>query len=194
MNNSTSQIMHGALLVDRLSINKKLIAAAIGIVLLTASSYAEIPMYPVPMTMQTAAVLLIGALYGRTLGSITVASWLGLAALGAPLLSGGSGGITKFSGPTAGYLLGFLVAAYFVGWLSDRGWNGMKPFFSLVSMWLGSKIILGLGWAWLTVLFGSQKAWEVGVAPFIVGDIVKTFIAVAVLVCVHKVFTEKLLK
>lgn len=185
--------MNGALLVDRFSIEKKIIAMVLGVIALTGSAYLEIPMYPVPMTMQTAVVLLIGALYGRVLGASTVGTWLGLAALGAPVLAGGNGGILYMTGPTGGYLIGFFAAAYLVGYLSDRGWNGMKPHLAFAAMIMGGVIILGLGFAWLSTLFGIEKAWILGVAPFIYGDIIKSILAVLVLVGVHKTFTEKFL-
>lgn len=184
--------LRGALFVNRFSTGTKVFAVAIGISLLTASSYIEVPMYPVPMTMQTSAVLLIAALYGLHLGVATIFSWLFLACLGAPLLAGGSGGPAAFVGPTAGYLAGFLVATCVVGWLSDRGWNGMKPHLALTAMVLGGVIIFSLGWSWLASIIGAQTAWTVGVLPFILGDLVKSVFSVAVLVGVHKKFTENL--
>src|SRR5689334_12607461 len=79
----------------------------LGTIFLALSSWITVPMIPVPMTMQTLAVPLVGALCGWRLGTITVLAWLGEAMLGAPVLAGGSGGIALFVGPTAGYLVSF---------------------------------------------------------------------------------------
>src|SRR5687768_8786323 len=91
----------------------------VGSWLLAASSWIEAPMYPVPMTMQTFAVLLIAGLAGaRLAGEITFA-WLAQAAIGMPVLAGGAGGLAYFAGPTGGYLAGFLAAAVLVGWIAE---------------------------------------------------------------------------
>ncbi|MBN9262586.1 MAG: biotin transporter BioY, partial [Hyphomicrobium sp.] len=99
-------------------------AVLFGTALMTASSYVSVPMFPVPMTMQTLAVTLIGALYGWRLGAITIAVWLMQGALGLPVFSNGTGGIARLAGPTAGYLFAFPVAAMLTGWLAERGWTG----------------------------------------------------------------------
>lgn len=189
-----TKTMNGSLLVDRFSAPQQLIAVMVGVVLLTASSHAEVPMYPIPVTMQTGVVLLIGALYGFSLGLATVMAWLGLAMMGLPLLVGGAGGLLHFTGPTAGYLLGFLFSVGIVGWLSDRGWNGKSPLLALVAMFVGGTIILATGWVWLASIIGAEKAWLAGVQPFLLGDLLKVLLSVMVLVGVHKLYTEKFLR
>ena len=153
-------------------------AVAAGILLLTLGSWIEVPMVPVPMTMQTFAVLLVGALYGWRLGMLTVAAWLACAALGMPLLAGGASGIARFAGPTAGYRFAFPVAAALVGWLAARGWA--SGFLRMTAaMLIGHAVCLGLGAAWLAWLIGPERAMAAGVTPFLAGAVLKSALAAA---------------
>jgi biotin transport system substrate-specific component len=166
-----------ALLADR-PLAWRVGVVLVGSWLLAASSWIEAPMYPVPMTMQTYAVLLVAGLAGaRLAGEITFA-WLAQAAMGLPFLSGGDGGLAHFAGPTGGYLAGFLVAAVLVGWLAERrggrSWLGLGAGFLL-----GHAVILAAGFAWLSTLVGPQAAWTGGVAPFLIGSVLKTVLAAA---------------
>lgn len=156
-------------------------AVVLGTLFLALSSYVEVPMVPVPVTMQTFAVMLVGALYGWRLGAITIVAWLAEAAVGLPVLSGGAAGAHHFVGPTAGYLFAFPVAGALVGWLAERGWNGKRPVLAFVSMLLGNALCLALGGAWLATLFGADVAWSSGVAPFIVGGVLKSVLGAALL-------------
>jgi len=156
-------------------------AVVLGTLFLALSSYVEVPMVPVPVNMQTFAVMLVGALYGWRLGAITIIAWLAEAALGLPVLSGGAAGAHHFVGPTAGYLFAFPVAGAMVGWLAKRGWNGRRPLLAFASMLLGNALCLGLGAAWLAVLFGTEVAWSSGVAPFIIGGVLKSALGAALL-------------
>ena len=156
-------------------------AVVLGTLFLTLSSYVEVPMVPVPVTMQTFAVMLVGALYGWRLGAITIVAWLAEAAVGLPVLSGGAAGAHHFVGPTAGYLFAFPVAGAVVGWIAERGWNGRRPLLAFVSMLLGNALCLAIGGAWLAVLFGADVAWTSGVAPFIVGGVLKSALGAALL-------------
>lgn len=156
-------------------------AVVLGTLFLTLSSYVEVPMVPVPVTMQTFAVTLVGALYGWRLGAITIIAWLAEAVAGLPVLSGGAAGAQHFVGPTAGYLFAFPVVGALVGFLAERGWNGRSPLLAFVSMLLGNALCLVLGAAWLTVLFGAEVAWTSGVTPFIVGGVLKSALGAALL-------------
>jgi biotin transport system substrate-specific component len=156
-------------------------AVVLGTALLALSSYIEVPMVPVPVTMQTFAVTLIGALYGWRLGAATVAAWLVEGAVGLPVLAGGASGIAHFFGPTAGYLFAFPVVAALTGWLAERGWNGARPMLAFMSMGLGNALCLVLGAAWLAAGIGLEKAIEFGVAPFLLGGFLKSALAAAVL-------------
>ncbi|TJV18529.1 MAG: biotin transporter BioY, partial [Mesorhizobium sp.] len=111
-------------------------AVVLGTVFLALASYIEVPMVPVPVTMQTFAVTLIGAVYGWRLGAATIVAWLVEGAIGLPVLSGGAAGAHHFVGPTAGYLFAFPVVGALTGWLAERGWNGNRPWLAFVSMLL----------------------------------------------------------
>ena len=161
----------------------KIAAVFLGTLVLAASSQVSVPLWPVPVTMQTFAVGLIGALYGWRLGAVTVLAWLAEAAVGLPVLSGGSGGLAPFVGPTAGYLYAFPLLATITGFLAERGWNGKDPLRAFGAMILGQAIHLSLGAAWLTYLMGGdvEKAVLGGVIPFLLGAVLKAALAAAVL-------------
>ena len=157
--------------------------AVVGSLLLYASAKVQVPFYPVPITMQTFAVLVIGMAYGPRLGGATVAFYLLQGALGLPIFAGTPEkglGLAYLMGPTGGYLLGFLVAAVAVGWLAERGWDrGVVK--TLAAMTLGTGIILGLGVLYLTALIGAEKAIQFGLVPFLWGAVFKIGLAAAVL-------------
>lgn len=151
-------------------------AMVLGVAFLTLASWVQVPMFPVPMTLQTFAVLSVGALYGWRMGAATIALWLGMSFMGAPLLSEFKAGPAVFMGTTAGYLAGFVLAGALVGWLAERGWTrNIVP--SLAAMLAGEALIMGLGVAWLATLIGFDKAVEFGFVPFILGDVLKLGIA-----------------
>lgn len=154
------------------------LAVLAGTGLLTLSSYIQVPMLPVPMTLQTLAVTLIGALYGWRLGTAAIVAWLMEAALGLPVLAGGAAGLPYFLGPTGGYLLAFPLAGALTGWLVERGWNRLLPVF--VAMLLANVLCLAVGGAWLSVLIGPEKAFLAGVAPFALGAVVKSGLGAAI--------------
>lgn len=156
----------------------KIVAVSFGALFLAAASWIEVPMFPVPMTMQTFAVTLIGALYGWRLGTITVLTWLCQAALGFPVLAGGASGVAYFSGPTGGYLVAFPIAAAIVGWLAEQGWTakGSLPR-NLAAMLIGYAFILAFGGMWLAALIGVPGAIKYGVVPFMLGGTLKAVLA-----------------
>ena len=156
------------------SVAWQLAAVALGTVVLAVSSYIEVPLVPVPVTMQTLAITLIGALYGSRLGTLTVVAWLVEGAVGLPVLSGGAAGAHHFVGPTAGYLFAFPLAAALTGWLAEAGWNGRRPLLAFVSMLLGNALCLALGAAWLAVAIGFEQAFLAGVLPFLLGGLLKS--------------------
>ncbi|ADV14175.1 biotin transporter BioY [Mesorhizobium sp. WSM1497] len=156
-------------------------AVVLGTLFLTLSSYVEVPMVPVPVTMQTFAVTLIGALYGWRLGALTIAAWLVEGAVGFPVLSGGAAGAAHFVGPTAGYLFAFPLVGALVGWLAERGWNGKRVMLAFVAMLLGNLACLVLGTAWLAVMIGAEQAVTFGFLPFIVGGLLKSALGAATL-------------
>jgi biotin transport system substrate-specific component len=157
----------------------RIAAVLAGSWLIAASSWVSAPMYPVPMTLQTFAVLMIAGLAGARLTLAIVITWLAQAALGLPLLADGAGGLAPFEGPTAGYIAGFIVAAFVCGWLTEkpalRGWVTMALVFLA-----GHVLILTAGWMRLAALIGPREAWEGGVAPFLPGSVLKSVLATIV--------------
>ncbi|MEM1087719.1 MAG: biotin transporter BioY [Pseudomonadota bacterium] len=159
----------------------------IGSCLLTISSYLSVPMVPVPITMQTLAVTLIGALYGWRLGFATVVFWLAQGAMGLPVFAGGASGLVAFGGPTAGYLIAFPFAAAATGLLTQIGWGRGRPVLAFLAMLIGNAICLIVGTAWLSVLIGFEPAFLVGFAPFIPGAVIKSAMGVASLYLWHQI-------
>ncbi|MDO5654416.1 MAG: biotin transporter BioY [Brachymonas sp.] len=162
-----------------------LLAIALGSLFLTASSYISIPMWPVPITMQTLAVVLVGAVFGWKLGGATILAWLAEGALGLPVFAGGAGGLAVFMGPTAGYIFSFPLIGMLAGWLVARGWDGSRPLLAFVGMAVAQTLCLIIGALWLAAMIGPQKAWAVGFVPFLIGDVVKSAMAAATLVLWH---------
>ncbi|NTF41210.1 biotin transporter BioY [Rhizobium rhizogenes] len=152
-----------------------------GTLVLTLASQISVPMVPVPITMQTFAITMIGALYGWRLGAITILAWLGEAMVGFPVLAGGAGGIAPFMGPTAGYLVSFPIIGALVGWLAERGWGGERVVRSFLAHLSANILCLVIGGAWLAALIGAEKGWLLGVAPFILGAVLKSALAAGVL-------------
>ncbi len=126
------------LLGRRRTLARRAAAVAAGTLVLTASSYLAVPLLPVPVTIQTLAVTVVGALYGWRLGVLTVMAWLGEAAIGLPVLSNGASGLHHFTGPTAGYLFAFPLVTALVGVLAERGWWGHRVGLSFMAMLLGN--------------------------------------------------------
>ena len=157
---------------------RPLTIAVCGIAALTASSWLAVPMFPVPVTMQTAVVLLLGALCGAGLGSGIVLGWLGLAFVGAPVLADGMGGPGSFVGPTAGYLAAFPVAAFLAGFVTrKKSWTGTGVRFgAFIAL---HAVILGGGFLWLSTLIGAEAAFAGGVLPFVIGVFLKSGLAAA---------------
>jgi biotin transport system substrate-specific component len=156
-------------------------AVVLGSLFLALSSYIQVPMIPVPVTMQTFAVALVGALYGWRLGGITIIAWLVEGAAGIPVLAGGASGVQHFVGPTGGYLFAFPVAGALMGWLVERGWDGNRVTLAFLGMLLSNTVCLLLGATWLAVLIGPERAIVLGVMPFLVGALLKSALGAAML-------------
>lgn len=155
------------------------VLAVAGTALLAISAQISVPMWPVPMTMQTFAVVLIGAAYGWRLGGATVALYLAEGAMGLPVFANG-GSLASLAGPTAGYLFAFVAAAALVGALIEQGW-GRSLLKTTLAMTLGTAVIFAGGIAWLSTFTGVEKALVVGMYPFLPGAVFKIALAVAVL-------------
>lgn len=154
-----------------------------GSLLLTLSAKVLVPFFPVHMTMQTFTVLVIGMAFGPRLGAATVALYLMQGALGLPVFTGTPEkglGLAYMMGPTGGFLIGFLVAAWVVGALAERGWD--RSFAGTAgAVALANGCTFALGVAYLTVLFDFERAIAFGVAPFVYSEALKMALAVAVM-------------
>jgi biotin transport system substrate-specific component len=153
---------------------------------LAARVTATVPGSPVPQSAQTLAVLVVGGVLGVRLATATLLAYLLVGALGAPVFADGGSGWFHLTGPTAGYLLGFVLAAAGLGWLADRGRLGGVPS-CIGAMLAGHALILGLGWAWLAGSLGAARAFTEGVGPFLVGSAVKSVLAALVVLAVIRV-------
>ena len=157
-----------------------LVLALAGSLVLAVSAKAKVPFYPVPMTLQTLAVMAIVAAYGLRLGTATIALYLVEGALGLPVFTGTPEkgiGLVYMMGPTGGYLAGYIVAALIVGLAVERGWS-RKPFRLFGAMFLADAAVFALGIAWLGALMGWDKPiLDWGLYPFVLGDLVKVALA-----------------
>jgi biotin transport system substrate-specific component len=155
---------------------------ALGTALLAISAKIQVPFYPVPMTMQTLVVLVVGAAYGWRLGGATVALYLAEGVMGLPVFAGPSAGPAYMAGPSGGFLMGFLVAAVVTGYMAERGWDRSVP--RVVAMMAaGHAVIFVCGVTWLAtgLNFGFEKAWTAGVTPFYAATVLKTLLAAALI-------------
>ena len=156
---------------------KNLFIALIGSILLAISSKIKIPFYPVPMTMQTLVVLIIGIGFGWKLGVATIMLYLFEGIIGLPVFSGTPEkgiGLVYFTGPTMGYLIGFIVAAFFAGKFNFDN-NLIKNFFKLI---FATSFIYILGMLWLGGLIGWDKPiFKLGAQPFLLAELFKILLA-----------------
>ena len=156
---------------------KKLFIALIGTILLAISSKIKIPFYPVPMTMQTLVVLMIGIGFGWKLGVATIMLYLFEGIIGLPVFSGSPEkgvGLVYFTGPTMGYLIGFVVAAFFAGKFNYNN-NLFKNFLKLT---FATSFIYILGMLWLGGLIGWDKPiFKLGAQPFLLAELFKILLA-----------------
>lgn len=164
----------------------KALFVLIGTGFLALSSQISVPMIPVPVTMQTFAVTMIGVVYGWRLGVATILAWLAEGMMGLPVLANSAGGLAHFAGPTAGYLAAFPLVAGLAGWLAQRGWTGDRLVLSFCAHFAANMLCLALGAAWLATLIGFEQAIALGAAPFVLGAALKSALAAAVLKAVQR--------
>ena len=176
-------------LIDRSRVRD--VVAIVGFALFTAlAAQVTIPLgfTPVPITGQTFAVLLAGGVLGANRGALSMGLYVALGAIGLPFYAEGAGGWTAATGATAGYLVGFVVAAFVVGKMAEHG-QDRKLSTSIPAFIAGTLIIYGIGAGWLaydlglplTGAAGEASAISLGVAPFLVGDVLKALLAGAML-------------
>lgn len=156
--------------------NLLLIVTASLVTAAAAQLEVRLPWTPVPVTGQTFAVLLTGAVLGARRAFLAQMLYLAEGAAGLPVFAGGAAGVLAFAGPSGGYLASFPLAAAFTGFLAQRGWD--RGFVSmLVAMLLGSCVIFAVGLAWLSRFLPAEGLLAAGLLPFLPGDLVKSSLA-----------------
>src|SRR5215207_6232521 len=137
------------------------------------TAQVEIPLRPVPITLQTLGVLFTGAVLGSRRGAVALLLYLAEGAVGLPVFAGGASGVAYMLGPTGGYLVGFVPAAAVVGWLAEHGWD-RRPAWTVLAMVAGNLAIYVFGVVWLAVLLGDVRTALVqGALVFVIGDLIK---------------------
>jgi biotin transport system substrate-specific component len=152
-----------------------LVIGASLVVALSAQLAIRLPFSPVPITGQTLAVLLVGALLGSRRGAMSMLAYLAQGIAGLPVFAQGASGIAYLAGPTGGYLIGFVAAAYITGWLAERGWDRHVGTTAL-AMLAGNLAIYAVGLSWLSLYIGRQ-AIALGLLPYAAGDVLKLALA-----------------
>lgn len=159
----------------------------VGTLVLYISAKISVPFYPVPMTLQTLAVMAIAAAYGMRLGTMTVVAYLAEGFAGLPVFTATpplAAGPLYFLGATGGFLAGFVLLALIVGYAADRGWD-RSPFRLFGAMIAADVVVFALGFVWLAAFahlgsktgLGLAGAWANGVVPFVLGDLLKIALA-----------------
>ena len=165
----------------------------VGSLLLTASAKTQVPMWPVPMTMQSFVVLVIGMTYGARLSAAAVGLYLIEGMIGLPVFAGTPEkgiGIAYMAGPTGGYLIGFLIVAVAMGWLAERGWD-RTWLRAVAAMTIGTVLLFVPGVAWLAVLVGWETAIAAGLMPFILGAALKLALAATIMPVCWKALEQR---
>jgi biotin transport system substrate-specific component len=160
-------------------VTRAVVLAVLGSLLLTLSAKIQVPFYPVPMTMQTLVALLIGIAFGFRVGAATVLLYLAEGAAGLPVFAGTPEkgiGIAYMIGPTGGYLLGFALGAAVAGWITERRRDTEALVLAVIA---GSVAIYAPGVVWLASFVGVEQALDLGLVPFLWGDILKGALAIA---------------
>lgn len=181
------------------------VLALAGSLFVAACAQVQIPLWPVPITGQTFAVLLVGLVFGTRLGAATVALYLLEGVLGLPVFADFSAGPGVIAGPTGGYIVGFVFAAGVVGWLAEKGWD-RRPLSTVLAMILGNLVIYLFGLPWLTAFYAGPgaayiastgaegplgAAFAAGLVPFLVGDALKIALAAGLLPLVWRTIERR---
>jgi biotin transport system substrate-specific component len=160
-----------------------LVLVAAGAALTAIAAQIAIPLWPVPVTMQTLAVLLVGVSLGAVRGALSMVFYAVLGIVGLPVFSDASSGFAVIAGPTGGYIIGFIFAAAFTGWLAQRQWD-RKVLRSILAFLGGSVVVFAFGLPWLAYALGTfglpndlNSVLQAGLYPFIIGGVVKALLA-----------------
>lgn len=191
-----STLSNHPVLADHLGLNsgiqlriKQAVLVVLGVVVLAIAAKIKVPMWPVPITMGTFAVLTIGAAYGPRLGLGTIIAYLAVGAIGLDVFAGSSAeknGLAYMVGGTGGYLVGYALAGLALGWFARQGWDRSMGWMALALL-IGNAIIYVPGLLWLGYLFGWDKPiLEWGLTPFLIGDALKLVLAALLVPAVWK--------
>ena len=158
-----------------------------GVAVTAVLAQVEVPLWPVPITGQTLAVVLVGATLGLRRGALSMVLYAVVGLLGAPVFSGGQGGLATLATPSFGYVVGFIGSAALVGWLAERRWDRRFGLAALASL-AATALPFVVGLPWLAVVLGQLGApndlgsvLQAGLYPFVVGGLIKALIAAGVL-------------
>ncbi|EXL10121.1 biotin transporter BioY [Aquamicrobium defluvii] len=160
-----------------------------GTLLLTVSAKTKVFLGPVDISLQTLAVLLIASAFGMRLAVATLLLYMAQGAMGLPVFQSSPEkgvGIAYMLGTTGGYLAGFVAMAAIAGWAADRGLD-RNPFRLFGAFMAAEVVMMAMGFAWLALLIGADKAWQFGVMPFIVGDLIKVALAASLVPAVWSI-------
>ena len=182
-------LIYSVLDINIINLFKIISIVILGTLLLSLSSKIQVPFWPVPMTMQTFVVFLIGMTYGFKLASLTLVAYLIEGAIGLPVFAKG-GGIAYLTGPTAGDLYGMVFAAGIIGFFADRGFNN-SYFKSFMSLIIGVFVIFLFGIGYLGSIIGYDKAMVAGLYPFILSEFFKIGLAATIIPTVKKLLIKK---
>lgn len=164
-----------------LSLIKKAALVVAGTLFIALAAQVSVPMFPVPMTLQTLAILLVGFTFGARLATVTLLAYLAEGAMGLPVFASGNAGLPYMMGPTGGFLLGFVGMAWIAGYATDRGWS-RNVLAAIAVALVASAFIYIPGLAWPAAMLGTEwtSLWTHWMAPFLLGDAVKAVIAALV--------------
>lgn len=160
------------------SLVRDVMLVATGAVLTGLLAQVAVPLWPVPVTGQTLAVLLVGTTLGALRGVLSMGVYAVAGIVGVPWFSDGSSGWGVLAGPTGGYIVGFVLAAGLTGWLAQRQWD-RRIVGAFVSFIAGSLVVFAVGLPWLATVLGLtlEQTLQAGLFPFIIGGVIKALVA-----------------
>lgn len=171
---------------------QKFLVTSVSTLLLALAANISIPTYPVPFTLQSLAVLLVGAFLGRRLATLALLEYLFAGALGLPVFANGSGGIGALMSPSAGYLYGYVVSAYCAGYAAEKGYD-RHLLSGIMTFALAHQLIFVFGVIYLSVYFSISlpEAMQIGYLPFIGFDAIKFVLATMIMVTLWRYHAKK---
>lgn len=192
--------LHGSLADALLSRGSALTDTALilgGVLLTAVFAQISVPLWPVPVTGQTLAVLLVGATLGARRGALSMTTYAALGLAGLPIFANFTGGPASVLKPSFGFVIGFIAAAALIGWLAERAWD-RRPVFSLIGFFGASIVPFAVGVPYMGMVLATMEMpadpatlIALGVAPFIVGGMVKWIIAASVLPLAWKITRKR---